>query len=216
MLIFKRLSFIQALAAAWNAYRINARFFLTASVVVLFIIIALRLAFGFPLVFTLEKIPSPWSVYTVLDFLLHELYVYQLLYYSKRIYEGETPLWQSFFTIPSGNFILFLLARLRYSIIIGLGLILFIIPGVFYACSNFFAGYSITFSLTDSIKKDALMSSTITKHNRLRILLLLTIDLLFAFGPSFILPFIIPFIVLVNIDAYKQLMEPYKETTTVL
>ncbi|MBA2307688.1 hypothetical protein H0W26_06185 [Candidatus Dependentiae bacterium] len=220
-MIFKRASIVHAVIAAWQALRKNPLFFLTASVAGVLIsfigigvnqqLVSMMSANSFSL--------RGLQVFSgVLGFLLESLIDYQVLYYSIRIYKGENPSWKSFFTVPSSNFLFVLLARLRFFIIMMLGLIFFIVPGILYICSNYFAGYSILHSLTDSLKKDALMSSTITKHNRWRILLLGLITVIVSLPFSFFGfgTFITPFLLLIDLDVYNQLMEPYEETVTVL
>ncbi len=214
MMVLKRASFIKAVVAAWEAYRKNASFFLIVSAIV-FGVYSLLLAIIVGDVYFFHHPRTISFPLGILLWMFQELFVYQLLQYSIRIYHGETPSWESFFTLPSSNFIYFFLARIRYIFFGILRLFLFIVPGIVYYCSNYFAGYSIAHSLTDSLKKDALMSSQATKHNRWRIFLLLVVNAL-VLAPSIIAPFILPFMLLVNLDIYNQLMEPYNEITTIL
>ncbi|MBA2307689.1 hypothetical protein H0W26_06190 [Candidatus Dependentiae bacterium] len=241
MTIFKRASLIDAIGAAWDTYRNNASFFLTASIVgvlisgifigvsivsLIFSLISSLLyisashhlvsmvsggylkSFPFFSSFFPALLPTLFQILMVgVGFLLHLLVDYQVLSYGARLYKGETPSWHTFFRLPSSNFLLFLLARMRFFIIAGLGLLCFIVPGILYICSNYFAGYSIIHSLTGSLKKDALMSNAITKHNRWRIFMLRLVTfmggLLFSYvGLGYI---ITPFILLMNLDMYHQL-----------
>ena len=234
-MMFKRVSLIHGLVAAWNIYRKNICFFLVASLV----LFALKLPM-------LVMGPQEWQIlggWGLLVLLLELVWEYQLLYYGIRMYEGETPLWRSFFILPSSNVILFVVAKLRYFIIAAIALLCLLLPGIWYLCSNYFAGYSIVYSLTDSIKKDALISGTITKHNRLRILLFLIITSIEAISVTGVAPYFVggkpffvepliayffavlvslvaslvtSFVVVVALDLYNQLMEPYEETVTVI
>ncbi|MBA2307690.1 hypothetical protein H0W26_06195 [Candidatus Dependentiae bacterium] len=286
---FKRVSLINAVLAAWDTYRKNARFFLTASAVgILISVLFLGIHFlGLDPRITYETVyetsPSsesfkwslnlfPGMLYGIFSFLVYSLLNYQVLYASMAMYKGEVPSWKSFFVFPSRNFIRFFFAQMRFFLIaILLGCLLLVpsllyisshyfagysilhslesffvflsqnfirlffaqssffliamllgclllIPGLLYISSHYFAGYSILHSLTDSLKKDALMSRVITKDNRLRILLLALINGLITVPLSLIgLNYIsTPFLLLVNLGVYNQLRELHNEAVTVV
>lgn len=208
------LSLSKAFTTAWNIYKQNARFFLIVSTLVFFFMLLIGWSTlgvkglwleGFLTLTPIQRIIFAFIVG------LQELYIYQLLKYSRAMEEGHKVAWYSFFSLPDRNFISFFLARLRFTIILIIGLFLLIIPGVLYLCSNFFAGYSIIHFLTDSLKKDASISSILTKNNRLRILLffLLVVLVRKPLGPLFI--FTLPLEALMMLAMYKQLMRGKEE-----
>lgn len=208
---FTHLSLLKALAAAWDTYKQNARFFLTSSTVVFLILLGL----GFITVGVNSLWFSDFNMFTsagVLLYILRELYMYQLLTYSIAIDAGQTFEWRSFFSFPSNNFIFFFFARLRYALILVVGFLLLIIPGFIYMCSNLFAGYSIVHSLTDSLKKDATISSILTKNNRLRILLFILIALAIQTPLGLLSVFTLPLETLMMLEIYKQLMKEKEES----
>ena len=79
-------------------------------------------------------------------------------------------------------------------------------------CSNLFAGYSIVHSLTDSLKKDATISSILTKNNRLRILLFILIALAIQTPLGLLSVFTLPLETLMMLEIYKQLMKEKEES----
>ncbi|MBA2307691.1 hypothetical protein H0W26_06200 [Candidatus Dependentiae bacterium] len=233
---FKKVSLMHAIAAAWDTYRKNALFFLTASLVGIFIsllFLALNKFLGInqflyaPQPIVLGEFFNDANIFlpllgsilmSIFSFLVYSLLNYQVLYASMAMYKGEAPSWKSFFVLPSRNFIRFFFAQSRF-VLIGMLLgVLLLIPGLWYISSHYFAGYSILHSLTDSLKKDALMSRVITKDNRLRLLLLALINGLIMMPLSLIgLSYLImPFILLVSLDMYNQLRESHNLALTVV
>ncbi|MBA3751366.1 hypothetical protein H0X06_01005 [Candidatus Dependentiae bacterium] len=235
MIIFKRVSLTRAVQSAFSTYGKNSRFFLTVSGLTFLIYltcIVIHISFlciSFSIknfcvlpsnlmhtvqgLFSIQIITLLWSVALLA---LFELYYYQLLRFCIQIYEGTTPSWKSFFTESPTNFFWYFLARTLYRIKCMLGLLLFIIPGVLYALKNYFTGYSIAHSLTESIKEDALLSRKFTADTKGRIFLLLCLNAVAYSLLGILYPLILPLIILIDLHVYKQLMAPYDSTETVL
>lgn len=174
----------------------------------------------------------------ILLYIIEEVYTYQLLKYSIALHTGKSPTgrsffsvsdtyqlvkssiairtrkkraWRSLFNLIDRRFMFFFLARMRYLALFSLGLFLLILPGVLYLLTNFFAGYSIVFSLTTSLKNDATISFILTRNNRLRLLLFMLLTLIFHWPLALWSIFILPLETLMMLEMYKQLIHIKKE-----
>lgn len=210
-------SLLKAFAAALDTYKQNVRFFLMVSTVVFLIVLLGLTITGSAGYLWISQINVNFFTFfiapvSLLVFIAREFYIYQLLNDSRRLQKGIRLTWHSFFSFPDSKFLYFLLARIRYIALLVLGLFLFVVPGVVYACTNFFAGYSIIHSLTDSLNKDATISRTLTKNNRLRIFLFIVIGMIIQSALGLLSIFTLPLELLISLEMYKQLMRGKEES----
>ncbi len=142
---------------------------------------------------------------------------YQLLRFASTYYEGKTITLTEIFTIRGTRFFKFWAARLLFQLKVVLGLILFIIPGIYFAYTYLFSGYAIFEGKTDSIGEDARMSAKLSHTVKLHLFFAIIIpSLLFGAARGFIIFFLGPIYVFVLYNVYKQLQKatPEKEQVT--
>lgn len=148
-------------------------------------------------------------IFTVI--LFAGFYHYQMVRFSLAIHEGKPLAWSQFFVFQWTPFMPFCLARFVRWLLIILGTILFIVPGFYWACKYYFAGYSLVDGTTTRASEDRSYIRALTKGVRGQIFGFLILIYLLSFLTSLALLFPMPILYLASVHVYKQLKE--QETT---
>lgn len=138
-------------------------------------------------------------------FLAYFFYQYQLIRFSIALYEGRPLSWTDIFSWDSGQLIQFSCARFIRYIKIALGLILFIVPGIYFMLKYYFAGYSLLDGTSKTVGEDIRLNAHLSQGIFLEIgffaILLWALSSLVAI----IMFFPLPIVYLTSVHAYKQL-----------
>ena len=131
---------------------------------------------------------------------------FQLLRFAHTYYQNKTITLSELFTIKGTPFFKFWAARALYWLKIILGFILLVIPGIYFAYTYMFSGYSILEGKTTSIGEDARISAKLTSTVKWRLFLAIMLPpLLFAGTRGLIIIFMGPISVLIMYHLYEQL-----------
>ncbi len=132
-------------------------------------------------------------------------YNYQMLRFSMAIYEGNPLPWTQFFSFTRKPFLPYCLARSFRGIKVIVGLALLVIPGIYLALKNYFAGYSILDRSTNSIFEDARISAQATQDLKWQLIGFIAILWIAQLFATLTLFFFVPILYLAQVHAYKQL-----------
>lgn len=144
-----------------------------------------------------------------LFFLLFMYYDYQMYRFASLIHQGQKPVWKDFFKVEWSNFFTYIKARIVYLVLTALGLIFFIIPGIYIFLRYYFIGFYIIEKKMDTVSGDQNAVFAITRHHKWNIFVFAC---LIAFIRSFLHATIIgifvwPIMHLAQFNAFKQLDE---------
>lgn len=155
-------------------------------------------------------------LYLFLIAALLEIYYYQMLHIGMLLYDKQPVTWHELFNLQFNTFIQYLSARFFYYLKVILGLILFVIPGIYFALKGYFTGYAIIDRKAHSLPQDKEIAYTLSagimgKLFLFAILLALCTNIL---GMLLVAVLFMPIIYLTQIHVYKQLL--MQEIPTIL
>ena len=132
-------------------------------------------------------------------------YNYQMLRFSMAIYEGNPLPWTQIFSFKRKPFMPYCIARTFRGAKVIAGLALLVVPGVYLALKNYFAGYSILEGSTSSVFEDARISGELTKDIKWQLMGFVAIIWVAQLVAGLALFFFVPILYLAQVHAFKQL-----------
>lgn len=145
-------------------------------------------------------------------FIYYFMYEYQLIRLSMSLYTGSSLTFRQLFSLSEGTLPSYMVARIIYGLRVILGLILFIVPGIYWACKYFFAGFSLVEKSSITIKEDTALSlklSSSVMWQLLFVLILISLSMSVAIVYLFLLR---PIVVLTETYLYFSLKSFETET----
>lgn len=140
---------------------------------------------------------------------LVEIYHYQMLRIGMLLYEKKSVTWKELFYLNFDTFMQYLGARILYNLKVVLGLLLFIVPGFYFAIKGFFIGYAIIDKKALSIREDKEIAYSLSKAimRKLFFFCLLISPWAYIFKILAVFSvFFTPIVYLIEIHVYKQLL----------
>ncbi len=159
----------------------------------------------------LRTLPTSLLIIKLLIFvffgLLFEYFFYQIIRLGLKLYDNKTVDWTDFFDGDTSLFWDFMFARIWYSIKVIFGLILLIIPGIYFGVTYYFSGFAILDRKALSVKEDALIAYSLgISHFKNLFWFAGILWLLSEFLNNFFaLLLFAPILILARVHAYKQL-----------
>jgi len=158
-----------ALSYGWNATKNNLGFFILLFLVVWvieLILYFLRGELG-------RNAPFVGFLFGLIVFLVGLFIQMNLIGIALRVYDNHQPRLEELFTVPP-HWISFLIAGIIYGLAVGIGLLLFIIPGLYIAVRWLFYGYAVVDRNAEATQALGI-SWELTKRHILELFLLLVV-----------------------------------------
>lgn len=160
-------------------------------------------------------LPTPHIVglliaYGILFYLLKEYYFFQIIKFGLALADKRNYTWKSVF--DSKNFFNFLVARSLFHLKVFLGLLLFIIPGIYLYCKYVFTGFPLTDGKAATTSADTDIVRKLTSGVRWKIFWFqMIIGLLMWVAVAGIITLLImPPLLLAEVHVYRTLMGYYQ------
>lgn len=162
-------------------------------------------------IFSLFAIPAEFTVglfiFLVGTVVLFEAYHYQLVRFSFAIYEDRPLSWKQLFVFSWKPFSTYCIARLVRWFLIVVGTCLLFIPGIYWMCKYYFAGYSLIDGTNEKVSEDRIYSRQLTHDVHWQILGFALLVQLLTMAITLTAMFAMPIIYLATVHAYKQLQQ---------
>jgi hypothetical protein len=161
--------------------------------------------------FTVFATPTEFTISLLAFFfgilVLYEAYHYQLVRFALAIYEGRPLSWKQLFVFSWKPFSTYCVARLVRGFLIAVGSCLLYIPGFYWMCKYYFAGYSLIEGTNEKVSEDRIYSRQLTHDVHWQILGFALVVQLCTIAISLTAMFALPIIYLATVHAYKQLQQ---------
>ncbi len=160
--------------------------------------------------FSIIRAPYGFATPIVLNLFMlvaREYYLYQMVRFGLKLYDGYTPEWKEVFTIGD-DFGTFFAARILYAIRTFLWLILFIIPGIYYGVTYYFTGFPILDGKAIRVAEDKQLAGELSLHFKWVIFwFAILTSILSGISLLGIITILVePLFDLAHVHAYKQLL----------
>lgn len=160
----------------------------------------------------LPSITAALLLIKLLIFLLFEYFFYQMLKIGMKLYDNGSADWKEFFVLDTNLFFDFIVARMWYSLKIVLGLLLILLPGIYFGTTYYFTGFPLIDKKAHSVKEDALIAYSLASNFWNLFWFALLIMILSGFANNMFGLLFAPALILARVHAYKQLTsDTYKE-----